>query len=102
MKTTVSGLTLRPTTTKSKRKAQRPPVNLQPQLTNVIVGMDTIRFDLSDGRSITFPLAWSSKLSAATIEQRQNVTFTPYNAFWDDVDEIIGVENVLYGDKLYL
>lgn len=81
---------------------QRPPVNLQPQLTNVTVGTDTIRFDLSDGRSITFPLAWSSKLSAATVEQRQNVTFTPYNAFWDDVDEIIGVENVLYGDKLYL
>lgn len=49
-----------------------------------------------------FPLAWSVKLLNATPEQRKNVTFTPYNAFWDDIDEIIGVENVLYGDKLYL
>ena len=79
---------------------QRPPVNLQSQLTNVTVEVDTIRFNLSDRRSITFPLAWSSKLIAATIEQRQNFTFTPYNDFWDDVDEIIGVENVLRGDKL--
>lgn len=102
MKTTVSGLTLRPTSTKGKRKAQRPPVNLQPRLTNVTVEMDIIRFDLSDGRSITFPVAWSAKLSAATVEQRQNLTFTPYIAFWDDVDEIIGVENVLYGHKFYL
>ncbi len=49
-----------------------------------------------------FPLAWSVKLLNAAPEQRQNVTFTPYNAFWDDIDEIIGVENVLYGEKLYL
>ena len=102
MKTTVSGLALRPTITKRKRKVQRPPINLQPQLTNVTVGTDVIRFDLSDRRSITFPLDWSAKLSQATVEQRQNFTFTPYNAFWDYVDEIIGVENVLYGDKLYL
>lgn len=102
MRTIVSGLTSRPTSIKSKRKVQRPPVNQQPQLENVAVETDTIRFDLSDGRSVTFPLAWSSKLANATVEQRQNFTFTPYNAFWDDVDEIIGVENVLYGDKLYL
>ena len=85
-----------------KRKSQRPPVNLQPQLTNVTVGADVIQFDLSDGRGVSFPLMWSQKLAAATVEQRQNFSFTPYNAFWDDIDEIIGVENVLYGNKLYL
>ena len=103
MKTTVSGLVSHPTTTRNKPKATlRPPVNLQPTLAGVSVDADTVQFDLSDGRSMKFPLAWSVKLLNATPEQRQNVTFTPYNAFWDDIDEIIGVENVLYGDKLYL
>lgn len=77
-------------------------MNLQPTLAGVSIGADTVQFDLSDGRSMKFPLAWSEKLLNATPEQRQKVTFTPYNAFWDDIDEIIGVENVLYGDKLYL
>lgn len=103
MKTTVSRLASGPTTTRRKAKPrQRPPVNLQPTLAGVSIDTDTIQFDLSDGRSVKFPLTWSAKLSSATPEQRQNFTFTPYNAFWDDVDEIIGVENVLYGDKLYL
>lgn len=93
-----------PTITRRKAKISphRPPVNLQPTLIDVSIGVDSVQFNLSDGRSIRFPLVWSSKLSNATPEQRQNVTFTPYNAFWDDVDEIIGVENVLYGDKLFL
>ena len=103
MKTTVSGLVSSPTITRNRAKTQlRPPVNLQPTLAGVSISMDTVQFDLSDGRSVKFPLAWSVKLLNATPEQRQNVTCTPYNAFWDDIDEIIGVENVLYGDKLYL
>jgi hypothetical protein len=102
MKTIVSGLAPGQTTTRRKGKTSRPPVSDQPVLLGVQVMNEQIRFDLSDGRGILFPLAWSTKLSAATPDQRQQFTFTPYNVFWDDVDEIIGVENALYGDKLYL
>lgn len=51
---------------------------------------------------IAIPLVWSKLLSAATAEQRSNFIISSYNIFWDDIDEIIGVENVLFGKELYL
>ena len=36
-----------------------------------------------------------------TDEQRNNVIVNELFAFWDDIDEIIGVENVLFGNRLY-
>jgi hypothetical protein len=69
---------------------------------NVVVDNERISFSLSDGRTISIPLVWSARLMAATSEQRQVFIITPWNIFWDEADEIIGVENVLYGHKLYL
>lgn len=37
----------------------------------------------------------------ATPAQRNNVIVSDLFAFWDDIDEIIGVENVLFGNRLY-
>lgn len=48
------------------------------------------------------PLDWSAPLAKATPEQRQEFKVSPWNVFWDDLDEIIGVENLLYGRKLWL
>ncbi|TAE33502.1 MAG: DUF2442 domain-containing protein [Cytophagales bacterium] len=102
MKTTASGQVSGPITTRKKAKTQRPLVSAQPTLHGVQVDSEHVQFDLSDGRSVRFPLTWSTRLMAASPEQRQQFTFTPYNVFWDDIDEIIGVENALYGNKLYL
>jgi hypothetical protein len=64
--------------------------------------MDRISFSLDDGREISIPLVWSERLLRATPEQRQRFIMSDLNVFWDDVDEIIGVQNILYGDKLFL
>lgn len=73
-----------------------------PTFTNIQVDSDEIIFSLSDGRIVTIPLAWSKLLSAASSSQRTNFIVSDYNVFWDDIDEIIGVENVLFGRELYL
>lgn len=65
-------------------------------LKHVWVDETRVHFDLEDGQSITWPLAWSPLLTSATPEQRQNFSRSAYHVFWDDIDEIIGVKNVLY------
>ena len=67
-----------------------------PIITNVRVDEARVYFDLEDGRSIAWPLSWSVLLTKATPEQRQHFSHSAYHVFWDDIDEIIGVKNVLY------
>ena len=105
MRATVRPTGSDPTTTakrSSKKSVQRPKFADLPTFTNVEVKIDSIWFSLSDGRTIITPLAWSKSLLNASIEQRSKLTISAYNVFWDDIDEIIGVENVLYGKELYL
>ncbi len=45
-------------------------------------------------------MAWSDKLTQATDQQRQAFTFNAHFIFWDNLDEIIGVRNILFGNKL--
>lgn len=54
---------------------------------------------LSDGRTISVPLAWSWRLSDATAEQRQNFRLVGggEGAHWPDIDEDISVEGMLHG-----
>jgi hypothetical protein len=70
--------------------------------THVWINSDEFIFSLSDGRKVAIPLEWSKSLSAATVNQRNTFTVSAYNVFGDDIDEIIGVENVLFGKELYL
>ena len=105
MRPTVRPTELNPTITAkrvNKSVRQRPKFADLPTFTDVQVKADTIWFGLSDGRTVTVPLAWSKLLSTASAEQRTNFTVSAYNVFWDDIDEIIGVENVLFGKQLYL
>jgi len=39
---------------------------------NVVVTEDTLGVDLSDGRSISVPLAWFPRLVQATAQEREN------------------------------
>ncbi len=59
-------------------------------------------FELSDGRVIYVPTKWGKKLLKATSEQRKNFKTNGMHVFWDEIDEIIGVKNILFGKHLFL
>ena len=71
--------------------------NQLPKIEDVAFIKDEIAFILNDGRIIYIPVNWSKKLLTATHKQRQNYKNNGVHVFWDDVDEIIGVKNILFG-----
>ena len=66
---------------------------------SVSVTADTLAVDLSDGRSISVPLAWFPRLLHGTPEERNNWRFIGggVGVHWPDLDEDISVENLLAG-----
>lgn len=60
---------------------------------------DEIVAHLADGRTISVPLAWSWRLSDATVEQRQRYELIGggEGIHWPDVDEDISVRGMLDG-----
>jgi len=54
-----------------------------------------IYFKLDDGRKITIPISSFPKLDHATLKERENFHTNGVHVFWDDIDEIIGVKNIL-------
>ena len=71
----------------------------EPLITTVRISDDEITAVLTDGRTITVPLAWSWRLSEATPEQRANFRLigAGEGVHWPDVDEDISVWGMLYG-----
>ena len=71
----------------------------EPLIRSVRVTDDDIAAELSDGRTITVPLARSWRLSQATPEQRRNYRLigAGQGIHWPDVDEDISVHGMLYG-----
>lgn len=75
-------------------------VNIQnPYAKNVKVTSDSLNVDLSDGRSITIPLAWYPRLLHATKEERNHWRLIGggYGIHWEEIDEDISVEGLLAG-----
>lgn len=70
-----------------------------PTAEDLTITADTLSVDLSDGRSISVPLAWYPRLSHGTIKERKNWRFIGqgYGIHWNDLDEDISVENLLHG-----
>lgn len=73
-----------------------------PKIDNVAFVKDVIAFVLSDGRIIYIPIAWSKKLQKANFKKRSNFKNTGIHVFWDELDEIIGVKNILFGKELFM
>ena len=65
--------------------------------TKVWFDEDSLWLDLSDGRTLSVPLAWFPKLLQATPEQRQQVTISTRGLHWETLDEDISVEGLLAG-----
>ena len=57
----------------------------------------SIFFHLSDDRIITIPLGWVPKLESVTKEVRESYIVRGHFVFWESIDEIIGVKNLLNG-----
>jgi hypothetical protein len=71
----------------------------EPRIQTVEVTDDNIIAHLTDGRTISVPLAWSWRLSDATPEQRNHyeIMGSGQGVHWPDVDEDISAQGMLTG-----
>ncbi|MBF0343246.1 MAG: DUF2442 domain-containing protein [Nitrospirae bacterium] len=69
------------------------------RIKEVTITEDTITAFLTDGRTISVPLAWSWRLSEATQRQRANyeISGDGHGIHWPDIDEDISAEGMLSG-----
>jgi len=67
----------------------------------VTVTKDTLTADLSDGRTISVPLAWFPRLLHGTAAERKKWRFIGKGRgiHWDDLDEDISVGGLLAGRR---
>ncbi len=67
---------------------------------DVAVTEDTLAVDLTDGRTISVPLAWYPRLAHGTPEERGNwrVSGAGWSIHWPDLDEDISVKGLLIGN----
>jgi len=66
---------------------------------SVCVHADSLTVELSDGRSLSVPLAWFPRLQAGTQRERSNWRLIGGGSglHWPDLDEDISVEALLAG-----
>lgn len=71
----------------------------EPRIANLKVTNDSIIAQLTDGRTISVPLAWSWRLSEATPKQRANfeIMGNGQGVHWPELDEDISAWGMLYG-----
>ena len=70
-----------------------------PKAVNFTVTEDTLQADLSDGRTISVPLAWYPRLVHATQAERDNWELTGggQGIRWPDLDEDLSIEGLIAG-----
>lgn len=70
-----------------------------PAAESVTVTGDSLTVELSDGRSLSVPLAWFPRLLHATPAERKNWRFIGrgHGIHWNALDEDISVESLLTG-----
>jgi len=79
------------------RDAKNDPFSLLnlPEIKKVEILKNGIKVHLADKRIIQTP--FTALLKKATLKQRKDFDFSPHFIFWDEIDEIIGVKNLLNG-----
>jgi hypothetical protein len=70
-----------------------------PAVTGVAVTDDAVQFELSDGRTVTAPLAWYPRLAHGTPAERSHwrLIGRGEGVHWPALDEDISVDGVLAG-----
>jgi hypothetical protein len=68
-----------------------------PAIVGASVSADQLTAKLSDGREVSVPLAWFSRLLNATPAQRKRFEISPggYGIHWPEIDEDISVKAFL-------
>ena len=72
-----------------------------PVVTAVSVTDEAVQFELSDGRTVSAPLAWYPRLAHGTPAERAHWRLVGRGAgvHWPDLDEDIGIEGLLLGKR---
>jgi hypothetical protein len=72
---------------------------IQTRATSVRVSDDALIVDLSDGRTVSAPLAWYPRLLHGTAAERENYELIGegFGIHWPQLDEDISVEGILAG-----
>jgi hypothetical protein len=70
-----------------------------PDALDVSLTDDTLSVDLSDGRSISVPIAWFIRLLHSTEQEGNNwrLIGKGQGIHWEDIDEDISIEGLLAG-----
>lgn len=70
-----------------------------PTIRSIEITDDTLSVDLSDGRTISVPLAWYPRLLHGSIEERQDWRLIGggEGIHWVQLDEDISVKNIILG-----
>src|SRR3989338_163874 len=70
-----------------------------PLARRLIITDDTLSVDLSDGRTISVPLAWFPRLVHANSAERKNwrLIGKGEGIHWEDIDEDVNVDGLLEG-----
>jgi hypothetical protein len=70
-----------------------------PAATSVAITEDTLTVDLSDGRTISVPLAWFPRLVHGTSEQRSDwrLIGRGEGIHWPQLDEDVSIEGLIAG-----
>ena len=74
-------------------------MNTSPKIQDVTVGRERLTLKLTDGRSITAPLAWYPTLEAATASERRQwqLCGAGRGVHWTALDYHLSAEGVLRG-----
>ncbi|MEO0409628.1 MAG: DUF2442 domain-containing protein [Cyanobacteria bacterium P01_A01_bin.135] len=72
-----------------------------PKIQQVSVAEDTLSADLSDGRTISVPLAWYPRLLHGSDEERNDYRLIGGGSgiHWNQLDEDISVKNLILGQS---
>jgi hypothetical protein len=70
-----------------------------PTIQEVILTDDTLSANLSDGRTISVPLAWYPRLLHGSIAERNDHRFIAGGSgiHWEQLDEDISIKNLILG-----
>mgnify|MGYP001800505007 CR=1 FL=1 len=70
-----------------------------PKIQTIEITDDTLSVDLSDGRTISVPLAWYPRLLHGSVAERNNwrLISTGDGIHWNQLDEDISVKNIILG-----
>jgi hypothetical protein len=65
--------------------------------TSVRFDNDSMWVELTDGRTLGVPLAWSPRISRATTAGREQVEISRVGLHWEALDEDISISGLLAG-----